>query len=109
MTHVILAFTLTPYRTGPTHKELRDGAPDPDGPVKEEVRIKSRHYRNIYLNRPDPITFLPSAVDTSVRLYDDFIRLLSCMIVTMRHLRWLMNCRRNRISFDSFALLDYLI
>ena len=29
-----------------------------------------------YLNRPDPIAFLPLAVDTSGRLYDDFIRLL---------------------------------
>jgi hypothetical protein len=38
--------------------------------------IKIRNYRNIYLNRPDPIAFLSLAVDTSGRLYDDFIRLL---------------------------------
>ena len=46
--------------------------PDPDGDLKETVRIKIRNYRNIYLNR----AFLPLAVDTSGRLYDDFIRLL---------------------------------
>ena len=36
-----------------THTRRSDGAPDPDGPLKEEVRTKIRHYRNIYLNRPD--------------------------------------------------------
>ena len=30
----------------------------------------------MYNNRPDPITFLPVAVDTTGRLYDDFSRLL---------------------------------
>ncbi len=30
----------------------------------------------MYLNRPDPIAFLPSPVDTTGRLYDDFSRLL---------------------------------
>ena len=42
---------------------------------KEMVRIKIRHYHNLYVNRPDPIAFLPGAGDTSGRLYDDFIRL----------------------------------
>ena len=53
-----------------------DGAPDPDGTLKEVVRIKIRHYRNIYLNHPDPITFIPLPVDTTGRLHDEFIRLL---------------------------------
>ena len=53
-----------------------DGAPDPDGAIKAETRIKIRHYRNFYLNRPDPIAFIPMVVDTTERLYDDFIRLL---------------------------------
>jgi hypothetical protein len=35
-----------------------------------------RHYRQIYLNRPDPIAFMQVAVDTSGRVYDDFNRLL---------------------------------
>ena len=37
-----------------THTRRSDGAPDPDGTLKEVVRIKIRHYRN-YLNRPDPL------------------------------------------------------
>ena len=47
----------------------------PDGSIKAEVRIKIRHYHNLYLNRPDPIAFIPMAVDTTGSLYDDFIRL----------------------------------
>ncbi len=44
--------------------------------LKEVSRIKIRHYRNLYLNRPDPIVFIPLAVDTTGRMYDEFIRLL---------------------------------
>jgi hypothetical protein len=40
------------------------------------VRGKIRHYRQLYLNRPDPIAFLPVTVDTSDHVYDDFSRLL---------------------------------
>ena len=29
-----------------------------------------------YIDRPEPITFMPVAVDTSGRIYDDFLRLL---------------------------------
>ena len=36
-------------------------------------RIKSR---NLCLNHPDPNDFIPLAVDTTDRLYEDFIRLL---------------------------------
>ena len=59
-----------------TNTRHSDGAPDPDGDLKEVVRIKIRHYWNIYLNHPDPINFIPLTVDTTGRLYDDFIRLL---------------------------------
>jgi hypothetical protein len=59
-----------------THTRRSDGAPDPDGALKEAARIKIRHYRNLCLNRPDPIAFLPLAVDTLGRLYDDFLHLL---------------------------------
>jgi hypothetical protein len=41
------------------------------------VRPKIRHYHQLYLNRRDPIVFLTVTVDTSVRIYDDFSRLLS--------------------------------
>ncbi len=59
-----------------THTRRSDVGPDPDGTLKKEVRIKIRHYRNLYLNRPESITFLSLTVDTSDRVYDDFIRLL---------------------------------
>ena len=58
-----------------THTRSSDGAPDPD-PLKEEPRIKIRYYRHLYLNHPDPIVFLPLEVDTTGRIYDDFIRFL---------------------------------
>ena len=59
-----------------TDSRRSDGAPEPDGPWREEARTKIRHYRQLYINRPDPIAFLPVAVDTSGRIYDDFSRLL---------------------------------
>ena len=34
------------------------------------------HYRQLYIDRPDPITFIPVVVDTSGHIYDDFLRLL---------------------------------
>ncbi len=40
------------------------------------ARKKILHYRQLYVNCPDPITFLPTVVDTTGRLYDDFNRLL---------------------------------
>ena len=64
-----------------THTRSSDSAPDLDGALKEAARIKIRHHRNIYLNRPDPIAFLPLAVHTSGRLYDDF----SCLLFLHAH------------------------
>ena len=70
---LIMDFTMTHVRFGCsqlhpigqlTHTRRSDGAPDPDGGLKKTVRIKIRQYRNIYLNRPDPIAFLPLTVDT---------------------------------------------
>jgi hypothetical protein len=40
------------------------------------ARKKIIHYRQLYIDRPDPIVFMPVAVDTSCRIYDDFLRLL---------------------------------
>ena len=59
-----------------TNTTRSDGTPEPDGSLKEVTRIKIRHYRNVYLNRPDPIVFIPLTVDTTGHLYDEFIRLL---------------------------------
>ena len=40
------------------------------------VSGKILHYRQLYLNRPDSIAFLPLTVDTSGRISDDLSRLL---------------------------------
>jgi len=40
------------------------------------ARAKIRHYRQLYINRPEPIAFMSVAVDTADRIYDDFSRLL---------------------------------
>ncbi len=40
------------------------------------VRKKIIHYRQLYIDHPEPIVFMPVAVDTSDRIYDDFLRLL---------------------------------
>ena len=82
--------------------DVKDGAPESDGALQTVVRCKTlQHHRQIYLNRPDPIAFqstLEAAfMMTSVVYY-------FCMI-TVKHLLWLMNYRRNRINFASFTLL----
>jgi hypothetical protein len=57
---LIMDFTMTHVRFGGshlhpigqlTHTRCSDGAPNPNGALKEEVKIKIRHYRNTYLNR----------------------------------------------------------
>jgi hypothetical protein len=59
-----------------THRVSSTGAPHPDGALNKAARMKIRHYRQIYADRPDPIVFLPIAVSTSGRVYEDFARLL---------------------------------
>ena len=82
---LIMDYSMTHIRFGRSHfhpmgqltnTRRSDGAPDPDGALKEVTRIKTRHYRNVYLNHPDPIAFIPLTVDTTGHLYDEFIRLL---------------------------------
>jgi hypothetical protein len=81
---LILDFTLTHkydsshvFTTGPlTNTRCSDGAPELDGALREVARKKILHYRQLCINCPDPIAFLPAAVDTTGRLYDDFSRLL---------------------------------
>ena len=77
-----------------------DGVPDPDGVLKTSVRINIHHYRNLYLNRPDPIDFIPLGVDTTGHLYDDFV---------VKHLFWPMICQKNQISFFSLEMCVSLI
>ncbi len=83
-----------------------------DSVFKNETRSKNFHYRKLYLDLPDPIVFLPLAVNTSGRLYDDaqmtsFV--CSSCTINVRYLSLSINYRRNRISFDFFVLLDWLI
>ena len=59
-----------------THTRRSDGTPEPDGALRTVVRKKISHYRQLYINHPDPIVFLPVVVDTSGRTHDDFSRLL---------------------------------
>jgi hypothetical protein len=82
---LILDFTLTDTRFGRsqlhsldhlTHSRRSDGVPDLDGSLRTVHRAKIRHYRQLYINRPEPIVFMSVAVDTSARVYDDFSRLL---------------------------------
>jgi hypothetical protein len=82
---LILDFTLSHPRYGRSLLNLNeqltktrrsDGAPEPDGATKAVGRKKIIHYRQLYVDRPDPIAFMPVAVDTSSRIYDDFLRLL---------------------------------
>jgi hypothetical protein len=82
---LILDFTLTHTRydsshvhtTGQLTNTRRSGdAPELDGTLREVSRKKILHYHQLHINRPDPIAFLPAAVDTTGRLYDDFSRLL---------------------------------
>ena len=75
---LIMDFILTHTRFGRssvhpigqlTHTRRSDGAPEPDGTLKTVARAKIIHYRQLYLNRPDPIAFMHVAVDTSGRIF----------------------------------------
>jgi hypothetical protein len=63
-------------QTALTHRVYSTGAPQLDGTLNKTVRMKIRHYRQIYADRPDPIVFLSITVSTSGRVYEDFARLL---------------------------------
>ena len=82
---LILDFTMPHTRYDRSHLHLNgqltntgrsDGAPEPDGDIKTVARKKILHYRQLYVDHPDPIAFMPVALDTSGRIYDDFLRLL---------------------------------
>ena len=51
------------------------GALHPDGVLKNTVRKKTLHYRQIYEDKLDTTIFIPVTVNTSGRIYDDFVRL----------------------------------
>jgi hypothetical protein len=45
------------------------------------VKNKLRHYRQNYLNKPDPLVFMSVVVNTTGRIYDDF----SCLLFLDTH------------------------
>jgi len=47
-------------------------SPEPDGALRAVVRKKILRYRQLCINRPDPVAFMTVGVDTSVLIYDDF-------------------------------------
>ena len=77
------------------------------------VRTKIIHYRRLYADRPDPVVFMPLVVNTSGRLYDDFLRLhflhthpeASALTGVLPHAsRGYCFDQRNLTSSDFFAL-----
>ncbi len=72
--------------------------------LMEVARKKSIHYRQLYIDRLDPIVFIPVVVDTSDRIYDDFLRLL--FLHTHREASTLTNdIPEESVTFVFFALL----
>ena len=76
MTHDRYGRTTQHTNRALTHRVSSTGAPQPDGALNKAARMKIRHYRQIYTDRPDPIVFLPITVSTSGRVYEDYARLL---------------------------------
>ncbi len=68
---LILDFTMTHTRYGRSHVHpigqmtnisRSDGAPEPDGVLRVVVRKKIIHYHQLYIDRPEPIVFMPVAL-----------------------------------------------
>ncbi len=59
-----------------THRVFSTGSPQSDGALNKATRMKIRHYRQIYADRPDPIVFLPITIRTSGSVYEDFVRMI---------------------------------
>ncbi len=70
---LILDFTMTHTSYGSsiqrttgqlTHTRRSDGTPDLDGDLQKVTGDKIRYYCQIYLDKSDPIVFMPITVDT---------------------------------------------
>ena len=111
MTHDRYGRTTQRTKEALTHRVSSTVPPQPDGTLKflnKGTRIKIRHYRQMYVDRPDPIVFLPVAVNIRVEsmrtLYDYF-----SYTWTVKLVFWPENYLRNRISFVSCELHVWLI
>ena len=76
MTHDLFGCSTQRTNGSLTHRVSSTGAPQPDGVLKNATSKQIRHYRQLYADKPDPVIFLPVAVNTSGRIYEDFVRLL---------------------------------
>jgi hypothetical protein len=92
-----------------THTRRSDGVPEPDGGLKTVTRVTIIHYRQVYLNRFDPIVFMTVTVDTSDRVYDFSLHLFllvhreeSLWLMKYQNIR-LMKYQRNGVNFVSFV------
>jgi hypothetical protein len=56
------------------HTRRTDGVPESDGALRTVARAKILHYRQLYINHPEPIAFMPVVVDTAGSIYEDFDR-----------------------------------
>ena len=59
-----------------THRVFSTGAPQPDDALKNAVSKKIRHDRQFYEDKSDRVIFLSVVVNTSGRIYEDFVRQL---------------------------------
>ncbi len=68
----------TPLHTNGNHTYTisSNGALQPDDALKNADRQKIIHHSQLSEDLPDPIVFMTVVVNTSGRLYDDFLRLL---------------------------------
>jgi hypothetical protein len=94
--------------TRSAEKKILVSFAEPDGDIKAVVRKKILHYRQLYVDRPDPIAFMPVVVDTSGSIYDDFLCLL--FLYVHRAASPLPNdIPRNPVTFVFFTLCVYPI
>ena len=90
-----------------THTRRSDGDPEFDGALSPVARAKIRHYRQLYINHPEPIDFMSVTVDTTVSMT---ILVTYCFCtLTVKPQIWLMRYQRNQINLDFFGRLVMLI
>jgi hypothetical protein len=74
-----------------------------DGTPTKTVRMKIRHYRQVYANRPDPIVFLPITVSTSGHVYEDFTRRTLTSSVYMCQVTILINYQLQTLGYQKLV------
>ncbi len=62
-----------------THRVSSTGTPQSVGTLNNVDRIKIRHYRQLYVDRPDPIVFLNVDVNTSDVIKSSIIFLITTL------------------------------